>query len=327
MSFEDLLQTETARSLIASLLGSVEFVADRLGPQIAKKYAVNISKNQEIPTWDQKTTMIDLYTPQTEKPTDGWPIALMIHGGGFRFFSKDSHAQIAAKVAEMGYLTVALNYRLAPKHPYPEGLIDTLSVYDWVQKSAFSLGGNLNNIVLVSESAGANFALDICLLASKTVSAPYLPNHTQIENWTIPKKAVLHCGYHQVSGTERYNKTNTPSAFVRSRVRMVQHNYLPESVKNPEHKDWGLADPLVILEGIAKRGEKLNENFSEVFIPVGESDPVSDDSQRLATVFEKLGHHHQFKIYPKAPHAFYAMPWHQEYQNCWNDIGQFLALK
>ncbi len=320
-----MLQTQLGREFMASILGTAEFIADRIGPRVAQRYSVRIEKNKIIPTWDQKTTLIDIYTPLKDKPKNGWPIALMIHGGGFRFFSKNSHAQIAARVAEMGYLTIALDYRLAPKNPYPEGLIDTLSVYDWVQKEAQNLGGNKDQIVLVAESAGANFALNICLLAHGLATAPFLPNPSPTTNWTAPKKAVLHCGYHQASGSERYNFENTPSSFVRSRARMVQFNYLPESVKNPEKKDWGLADPLIILEKHAESGQTLS-SFTDIFIPVGGNDPVLEDSFRLSKVFTRFSKSHQYKVYPNSPHAFYAMPWDKNYQDLWIDIAAFLKL-
>ena len=190
-------------SSLASLLGAVARVAALLGPRFARRYAVKIERNIVVPTWDAKTTTLDVYTPtKGEKPVQGWPVALVIHGGGFGFFSKDSHATIAAKIAESGYLTVAMNYRLTPANPFPLGLIDVLSTYEWTAKEAKNFNGNFQDLVIVGESAGANFALGLSLIACKLADAPIFPEKRKTFSWVIPQKLVLHCGYHQVSGVD-----------------------------------------------------------------------------------------------------------------------------
>jgi acetyl esterase/lipase len=325
VNHEKIMQSRLTNGTLVTALSAMEWLGSRLGPYYARKRDVSIELNRPVPTWEGHTVHVDLYTPRTPRPERGWPVALMIHGGGWRFFSKDSHALIAAQIAEMGYLTIAPDYRLSPAHPFPGGLIDVLSVYDWMHAQAQNLNLDLSQVVVAGESAGASFALGISLLASGIASPQHILDprfENQKLNWSVPKKAILHCGYHQVSNVARYD--SKLSALVRARIRMIQRNYLPQSLEDPTRKHWGLADPLLILEELADSGVKITSSFPELFIPVGENDPVVDDSVRLAGVLERLGLKPRLEVYPKAPHSFYAMPWHAQYQRCWSDIGDFL---
>ncbi len=322
-------QTKLINGTIVGALSSLAWISKYLAPALASREArvhgIKIDKNKAIVTWDQKKTLIDTYTPSGSIPEAGWPVALLVHGGGFRFFSKESHALVAVQLAKLGYLIFTCDYRLAPKFPYPQGLTDVLSVYDWINHEMASLRGNPKRVLVVGESAGANFALAVCLLASGVATMPdRIPAPTSKLDWIVPEKAVLHCGYHQVSGTERFEQNQFLSKIVQSRVQMLQKNYLPESVGYSEAADWGLADPLCVLESLLKSGEAMSGVFPKVFIPVGGSDPVLDDSVRLDRVLQGLRLSSRLKVYPKAPHSFYAMPWNDQYEECWNDIREFL---
>ena len=50
---------------------------------------------------------------------------------------------------------LAVDYRLAPEHPFPAALQDCLTVYHWLLKNGFSA----QNIVIAGDSAGANLTL------------------------------------------------------------------------------------------------------------------------------------------------------------------------
>lgn len=326
MNLEKLVQSRLTNAAFVTFYTGAQWVGAKLGPYYARKRPVDIERNRLVPSWEGHDVAVDIYTPRGPRPAAGWPVALMVHGGGWRFFSKDSHALVAAQIAELGYLTISPEYRLAPRHPYPAGLLDVVSVYDWIHAQAQNLNLDLKNVVVAGESAGGSFALAIALLASG-VAGPHHLLDPRFENrkldWSVPKKALLHCGYHQITGIERYD-SRLP-AIIRARLRMIQVDYLPQSLKEPARPHWGLADPLLILEELAAKDGKIQSEFPELMIPVGDRDPVLDDSVRLARVFEKLGLKPRLEIYPKGPHSFYAMPWHSQYKRCWADIARFLS--
>ena len=60
---------------------------------------------------------LDVYRP-LERPEQGLPIVLYVHGGGFRILSKDTHWIMGLAFARRGFLVFNIGYRLAPKHPF-----------------------------------------------------------------------------------------------------------------------------------------------------------------------------------------------------------------
>jgi acetyl esterase len=85
---------------------------------------------------------------------------LFVHGGGFAFCSPETHERCARVLATETSLPVLLpDYRLAPEHPFPAGLLDTVAC----MRAAFSLaaaeGVSSGPLVVAGDSAGANLAL------------------------------------------------------------------------------------------------------------------------------------------------------------------------
>ncbi len=310
---------------LATALKGAAFAAARVAPILARDNAIERIPNLKFGEYQVgrsvKPKLLDIYRPKAI-PAGGLPIALVVHGGGFRFFSKDSHATVAVQMARAGYLTFTVDYRLAPEHPFPAGLTDVLQAYDWVLREASQYGANSERPVVIGESAGANLLLSLNLhlfgiekLESSEV--PVFP--TDISRF--PKKAILHCGLMQVSQPERYRDVSHP--VVLSRMRQIQRNYLPQSL-NITNGRWGLADPLLILEDLAARGVKLPTGFPEAHIPIGGNDPILIDSERLAAVFKKLDHPAHLEVYPGQTHAFYTLTFRKESLECWDDIYRFL---
>ncbi|MGQ0619611.1 MAG: alpha/beta hydrolase [Panacagrimonas sp.] len=96
-------------------------------------------------------------------------VLLYLHGGAYVIGSPDSHRAITTHLArEARAVVVAVDYRLAPEHPYPAALDDVLSVYAELQKE-FGAG----RIAFVGDSAGGNLALISALaLRDRTIDLP-----------------------------------------------------------------------------------------------------------------------------------------------------------
>lgn len=101
------------------------------------------------------------------------PLALFIHGGGFcRGDAEAYHRQCCYFSREAHCITVNVDYRLAPEHPFPVGLQDAHAAWRWMGTEAASLGGDPSRMAVLGDSAGANFATVIALMAREEAVQP-----------------------------------------------------------------------------------------------------------------------------------------------------------
>jgi alpha-L-fucosidase 2 len=102
---------------------------------------------------DGQTLTMDYYAPKGPGPH---PIAIVIHGGGYqRGDSKSgSEAYCADFLAPAGYAVFSINYRLAPKYPYPYMVYDVERSIRYIRYNAKKWNADPNKIALVGGSAG-----------------------------------------------------------------------------------------------------------------------------------------------------------------------------
>lgn len=93
---------------------------------------------------------------------------LYLHGGGYVICSLDSHRHLAAEVGRAsGARTLAIDYRLAPEHPFPAPIEDTVAAYRYLLDS----GIKSNRIALAGDSAGGGLVV-ASLLAIREAGLP-----------------------------------------------------------------------------------------------------------------------------------------------------------
>jgi len=83
-------------------------------------------------------------------------IVLYLHGGAYAVGSTYVHREFLSRLAKTCQTKVlAINYRLAPEHPFPAALEDTLTAYNWL----ISEGYDPSTIVIAGDSAGGGLAI------------------------------------------------------------------------------------------------------------------------------------------------------------------------
>lgn len=102
------------------------------------------------------------YQPQRSSAIDGDPCVVYLHGGGWVVGDLDSHDFICAELAAtLGVLVIAVDYRLAPEHPFPAGFDDCLGVWRALRHGPFKL--DPARTLVAGDSAGGNLAAALCL--------------------------------------------------------------------------------------------------------------------------------------------------------------------
>jgi acetyl esterase/lipase len=114
---------------------------------------------------------LDLYVP----PEDPAPVAVFLHGGGWRLGSRHSAgpAFIGARpspferVAQAGIAVASVDYRLSGEATWPAQLYDAKAAVRWLRARADELGIDPDRIAAWGESAGGHLAALLGLTADR----------------------------------------------------------------------------------------------------------------------------------------------------------------
>jgi acetyl esterase len=91
------------------------------------------------------------------------PLLLFFHGGGYVLGGLETHEPFCAEIArELDLPVLAVDYRLAPEHPFPAGAEDCIAAARWAASSPAGLGREVTGLVTCGDSAGGN----LCIVAT-----------------------------------------------------------------------------------------------------------------------------------------------------------------
>ncbi|OWR40861.1 juvenile hormone esterase precursor [Danaus plexippus plexippus] len=189
--------------------------------------------------------------------TDGLPILVMIHGGGFAFGSGGLGLHGPDYLMPIDVIVITFNYRLnvlgflslnTSYVPGNNGLRDIVTLLRWVQDNAYAFGGDPGNVTIVGQSAGATSAH---LLTLSTASRGLF------------NRAII------MSGTA-ISSFYTPSPMYAQLVANMFLTSVGINSTDPEEVHQRLVD--LPIERIMEANKQLQNHFGlTVFTPVVES--------------------------------------------------------
>ena len=138
---------------------------------------------------------LDIYR-QRGLDLDRAPVLLQVHGGGWTIGEKHRQAlPLMTHLAAKGWVCVAINYRLAPRDPFPAQIIDVKRAIAWVKEHIADYGGDPDYLAITGGSAGGHLAA----LAALTPGDPaYQPGFEDAD--TSVQAAVPHYGVYDLAG-------------------------------------------------------------------------------------------------------------------------------
>jgi hypothetical protein len=148
---------------------------------------------------------LDVWKPPAVVAGATAPALLYVHGGGFRILSKETHWVMALSFARRGFVVFNIDYRLAPRHPFPAAVEDAAAAYAWVVAHAKEFGADVSRLVLAGESAGANLVAALTVAACFERASVPCPVSADVraDLWV---KLVMNCVFNPISalGRARY---------------------------------------------------------------------------------------------------------------------------
>jgi acetyl esterase len=207
------------------------------------------------------------------------PALVYMHGGGWVFFSIDTHDRLMRELAaRSGRAVIGVDYALAPEARYPVAREQATAAWRWAHANAATLGLDPGRIALGGDSAGANLALATALVLR--------------EAGERPDALLLNYGvFCDDDSTESFTRFDGPSYNLgRAEMRWFWNHYLGAEPR----RDDPLAMPL--------RAELAGLPRTCLVVP--ECDVLRDDSLALATRLRDAGVPVDLQRHPGALHSF-----------------------
>lgn len=129
---------------------------------------VTLTENIPYASYETGELRLDLFEPPAGSKGLR-PALIMIHGGAWRLGTKLDYRYHAGQFARRGFVTVSIDYRLAPRHKFPACLEDCRAAVNWVRSRAAELRVDPARIALFGGSAGGHLSLLTGYCASSPV--------------------------------------------------------------------------------------------------------------------------------------------------------------
>lgn len=136
------------------------------GPEQARQRFNELPRSPILPEVETQDRTIDgpggplavrIYRPASNAPT--LPAVVFIHGGGWTVGDLDTYdGQARMHAAGADAVVIAVDYRLAPEHPFPAAVEDVWAAAQWLTASAAEIGVDASRIAVAGDSAGGNLA-------------------------------------------------------------------------------------------------------------------------------------------------------------------------
>ena len=208
------------------------------------------------------------------------PLIVYFHGGGFVYSDLRGGDWMCGTVARnLGAVVVSVDYRLAPKHPFPAGVDDCYAILVWAAENAASLGADAGKLGVMGESAGGNLAAVVALMA-RDRKGP-----------VIRHQALL---YPVTGAGDTESRRANADAFILTLADMQKFGEL----YGGDDSDWRVS-PL--------RAESL-AGLPPTLIEVAGHDQLHDDGMLYAEALKKAGVEVELIDYPTMPHGFLNFP-------------------
>lgn len=107
---------------------------------------------------DHPSQVLDVWRPK-ELPSHPAPVLLFVPGGAWVHGSRMLQGYaLMSHLAEMGWVCLSIDYRVAPNHRWPQHITDVKTAVAWARANVDKFGGDRDFVALAGTSAGGHLA-------------------------------------------------------------------------------------------------------------------------------------------------------------------------
>ncbi len=210
------------------------------------------------------------------------PVVVFFHGGGWVIGDLETHDSGCRQLSLAADCTIiAVDYRLAPEHPYPAAIDDCYQATEWVASHAAELGIDATRIAVAGDSAGGNLAACVCI-------------KSQLEHGpAICFQLLIYPVTNAAMNTESYERNGEGYMLGRDTMEWFWNHYA-----NGDTLDGALASPL---------NHDQFEELPPACIITAEYDPLCDEGEAYGRKLESAGVPVTIRRFDGMIHGFFAM--------------------
>ena len=229
-----------------------------------------------------------IYTPTAPAPKDPRPLVLYFHGGGWVLFGGLNACDWlpSTVAARLDAIVVAVDYRLAPQHPFPAGIDDSFAALTWAADNAAHLGASADRIAVMGDSAGGNHSAVMALLARER-GGPQLR-----------AQALIYPVTDATLADESMISNATKPVLAAADMHAFVSHYLGERGEHGLATDWRVSP--VFANDLS--------GLPPALVQIAEHDVLHDQGERYARLLVDAATDVTLVDYPGAPHGWVTYP-------------------
>ncbi len=222
-----------------------------------------------------------LYTPPgLDTPS---PAVVYFHGGGWVVGDLESHDFLCRRLAVSGHVrVVAIDYRLAPEHPFPAAAEDAVAAFRWCVEHARELEIDPACVAVAGDSAGGNLSAVVSLHSAAHAAKPALA-------------VLLYPGLDATRSQPSHRALGDRWMLTEASIAWYHHNYYGDSAEVHRHPD---ASPVFATEFAG---------VCPTWICACHFDPLRDEAVHYSELLRKAGVDVKLSVLPTMIHGFALM--------------------
>lgn len=294
-------------------IAALRFLVRTATPIMWRKYKypeLTITDKSMSVTPHNKNATINLRIYQvTEALNKTSPAIIYFHGGGWVIGDIKSHDAMCKDFCKKtGYTIIAVDYRLAPEHPFPTAIEDAIEAVNWIASQSAHLNIDTDALFVAGDSAGGNLAAVVALEAKQL--------STKLKGQILLYPVVDHYSANFAS----YAEFAKGVALTEGMMKWFWDLYLKDSavLKKGELRH-PLATPLI-------RNDV--SHLPATLIVLAEKDPLRDEGLAYAKKLQEYGVDVTQCLYPNTQHGFIgSLGPSKDHDDAINEISQWLRTK